>query len=57
MALFQITIEKLIIQCDDEKLDLILKKLDELSEDPKGELKQEIFDKLTAIKKDIEETV
>lgn len=57
MALFQITIEKLIIKCDDEKLDLILKKLDELSEDPKGEVKQKIFDTLAIIKQDLEDTV
>lgn len=55
MALFNI--EKVIIQSDSETLKRIEKKLDELLEDPNGEKKKEIFDKLSAAIDDIKKTV
>lgn len=58
MALFnKITIEKVIIKIDSEILERIEKKLDEFLEDPKGEKKKEIFDKLSAAIDDIKSTV
>lgn len=57
MGLITIKIENLIIQSDEEKLDLILDKLEGLLEDPDGKVKQGIFDTLTVIKQDLEDTV
>lgn len=58
MALFNITIEKVIIQSDNTEE---LKKLDTiialLTEDADGKVKQEIMDKLNATIEDIKSTV
>jgi hypothetical protein len=61
MALFHITIEKVIVRNDDsevkELLQAINKKLDGVLEDPSGEQKQKLFDKLVKIIADVKSTV
>lgn len=57
MALFNITIEKVIVKQDDELLKQILSKIDQLLEDPNGNKKQEILDKLNKAVEDIKQTV
>lgn len=57
MALFHITIEKVVVKNDDELLKQILSKIDQLLEDPNGNKKQEILDKLNKAVEDIKQTV
>lgn len=57
MALFNITIEKVIVKQDDELLKQIIEKLDQLLEDPDGRKKQAILDKLNNATEDIKSTL
>ena len=57
MPLFNIKIDKVIITHNDELLEQILCKLNQLLEDPTGEKKQQIIDKLNKAIEDIKSTV
>lgn len=61
MALFNITIEKVIIENREsdlkELLETINEKLGQLLEDPNGEMKKEILKKLSKAIRDINSTV
>lgn len=57
MALFHITIEKVVVKSNDELLEAILCKLNELPCNDDEKLKQEIMNKLNKLIVDVKSTV
>lgn len=57
MALIQITIEKVVIESDPEIKNLLLEIREIIAEDPNGDVKQEIAEKLDKAICDIKSTI